>query len=55
MQTKEFRKWCGAVGEAENDNAVLFCYRGSGSAGHLSGNKDHSLTGEEKESRNDRW
>ena len=27
-QTKEFRRWCGLVGEGggEGDNAVLFCY-----------------------------
>lgn len=51
MQTREFRKWCRLVEKVENDNTVLFCYRGSGPARHLSGNGDHSPMGEEKESR----
>ena len=49
IQSEEFKKWCGSSGEVEGDNLVLFCYGDLRVSGHLSGSKDYSPVGEERE------
>ena len=51
IQPEEFRKWCGSSGEARMITRFYFVLVIRGPERHLSGNKDYSPVGEEREPR----
>jgi len=50
LQTEEFGSWHDQSGEGEGGKAVLYCYGGRGSGGHLSSSRNHSRRRKESDS-----